>query len=130
MSGSTGWLDDLLCWLRDCGPQLRRAAEDTADVVVRIERCWTDDRGREWVERAGLVRRQLDRDAAECTEFADRVARIRDASDVSDVSGVPAERPVPTVGPLLGSIAARRIDAHRGMRIATMADEDSRAPGS
>lgn len=100
--------DDLDRWLRECGARLGWAAEEIGRIAARVERVWDDERGREWGERAGLVHRQLRRDAVTCAELADR-----------------AEQPASQeAGPLLGSTAARRADAARGMRIAMLGDED------
>ncbi len=126
------WLDDVLRWLHGLADRLAQAAADTRRVTGQIERCWVDDHGRDRVERAGLVQRQLDRDAVACAELARHVARtVREQPallgpvDVSDTGSPP---PVPG-GPLLGSTAVRRVDAARGMRIATLSDAES-MPGN
>lgn len=122
------WLDDVLRWLHGLADRLAQAAADTRCVIGRLERCWPDDHGRDRVERAGLVQRQLDRDAAACAELARHVARtVREQPaslgpvDVSDTESVP---PVPG-GPLLAGTSVRRMDAARGMRIATLSDTES-----
>jgi hypothetical protein len=122
MSAATpGWVDDLLRWLHECAARFSLAARETQRAADRVERCWTDDRGREWVQRAGLVRRQLDRDAEACAALAERVTRTVEAGALAD-AGPDGEA---SAWPLLGSTVARRVDAARGMRIATLSDEES-----
>ncbi|MGD9529341.1 hypothetical protein [Pseudonocardia sp.] len=102
--------DDVVGWLRECSVRLMRAAEEIGRIADRVERSWADEQGREWGDRAGLVRRRLDREAVACRELADQVARTEPGEEGA--------------GPVLGSTAARRVDAGRGMRIAVLGDAD------
>lgn len=122
VSGGAGWLDDVLRWLRECATRLAHVADGTGRTAERVQRCWVDERGREWVERAGLVRRQLERDAAECAELADRIARAAAVEPARAAEEPPAGPAAP--GPQLGSTAARRTDAARGIRIAILSEEE------
>ena len=115
-----GWFDDVVHWLRECADRFTHAAAETGRVAGGVERCWDDERGREWVERAGLVQRQLERDAQACAELADRITRAAAAEPPTD------EDADATTGPLLGATAARRVDGARGMRIATLPGEEPR----
>ncbi|MGE3287539.1 MAG: hypothetical protein AB7J32_15750 [Pseudonocardia sp.] len=104
--------EDVVGWLRECSARLARAAGELGRIADRVERAWADEQGREWNERAGLVRRRLDREAAACAELADRIARV--SPEDPDLVG----------GPVLGSTAARRADSARGIRIATLGEAD------
>jgi hypothetical protein len=115
-----GWLDDVVHWLRECSGRFAHAAAQTRGVAGGVERCWADERGREWVERAGLVQRQLEADAQACAELADRITRAAATEPQA------AESAEATTGPLLGSTAARRVDGARGMRIATLPGDEPR----
>lgn len=110
----SAWDGELAGWLRACAARFAGAAAELDRIADRVERAWLDECGREWTERAGLVRRQLDRDATSCAELAERVARGVREDDAADG---------PAPGPLLGSTAARRTDAARGVRIATFGGE-------
>jgi len=118
-----GWVEDLVRRLHGMAERFGLAAVDTRYVGAALERCWSDDCGRAWTDRAGLVQRQLDRDATACTALADRVARAAQdqwgALTTEDGTGAGSA----PGGPLLGSTAARRADAARGMRIAMLSDE-------
>jgi hypothetical protein len=118
-----GWLDDVVHWLRECSGRFAHAAAQTRGVAGGVERCWADERGREWVERAGLVQRQLERDGQVCAELADRITRAAAAGPLTSDREDGA-----TPGPLLGSTAARRVDRARGMRIATLPGEPGQGP--
>lgn len=114
-------LDDVARWLRRSAELLGLAAADTRRAVGAVQRCWPDDRGRDWVERAGLVERQLQRDAAACAELADRVRQAAQDERGSSSADDDAAGAAPG-GPRLGSTSARRVDSFRGMRIATLAE--------
>lgn len=123
------WLDDVLRWLDVLAERLAQASRDTGRAREQLERCWTDERGREWVERAGLVQRQLDRDATGCAELADRIARAgREQASATSVDADPGTPLVPG-GPVLGGTAVRRVDAARGIRVATLSDAEPRSTG-
>lgn len=124
MSDLPGPIDEIVRWLLLLAEKLEGAAADSRRAGIGIERCWSDDRGRDWVERLGLVSRQLDRDAAMCADTAGRLARDPVPDQAPHGPG-----PGPLVGPLLGSTAGRRVDAARGMRIATLSDSESLPPG-
>lgn len=126
-----GWLDDTLRWLHGLANQLGQSAADMSRIADRLEGCWMDERGKEWVERAGLVQRQLDRDAAAWTEFSGRVERAWREHTAANAHTDDELSRLPSVvgGPLLGSTAARRADAARGMRIATLWDDGSTPSG-
>ncbi|MGQ0573006.1 MAG: hypothetical protein ACT4RN_02240 [Pseudonocardia sp.] len=126
---TTDWLDEFMGWLRECAERFTHIAAETRRAADGIERCWTDDRGREWVERAGLVQRQLDRDAEACVALAERLARASASRETGPAEGAELQDgPLTSGGPLLGSTAARRADAARGMRIATLSEGEARPP--
>ena len=99
-------------------PELARAREWAAalatgldDVVVqadavarRMAEGWPDPRGGEWVERLLLVRRGIDRDAADAHELGRMIERVAQAD------------PLPA-GPQLGGTAGRHVDDRRGVTI-------------
>jgi hypothetical protein len=106
-------------------PELARAREWAAalatgldDVVAqadavarRMAEGWPDPRGGEWVERLRLVRRGIDRDAADAHELGrtiDRVAQVQ-------------ADPLPA-GPQLGGTAGRHVDDRRGVTIPQLGD--------
>jgi len=110
--------DEIVRRLRTLAEQLTNASADARRAVIGIGRCWTDDRGRGWVERVGLVLRQLDHDAATCVTVAERLVRqAAAATHDAEVDQVPGVR--------LGSTAGRRVDNAQGMRIAVLSDEES-----
>lgn len=119
MRNAPGPVDDILGWLLDLVGRLERAAADCRRAGAVLERCWPDDRGRDWAERLGLVSRQLDRDADACAGVAARLARDPAAQQAPEGAG-----PAPLGGPRLGSTLGRRVDSARGARIATLSGQE------
>lgn len=112
--------------------RLRDAVPAVGRVVVDVERDWLDERGREWVERAVIVRRALDAD------LDGALATLRVVGDA--LSGeAPVHETVPLGGgsgggrsagggPRLAGTEARRVDDERGVHIARLG-EDGGEPG-
>jgi hypothetical protein len=104
---------------------LGQVAADARRLAEQVAVHWVDDRGLEWSQRAGLVQRQLDREAAACAELAGQLARTGEE--------IAARRPDADsaygAGPRLGGTAGQRADDARGMRIAVLPDPADAAPG-
>lgn len=117
--------------------RMQHALPALGRLIADVEDDWLDDAGRAWAERAGLVRRALDRELDAALAAARIVAaaaeRLASGGPISD--GPPSGGPVtasdtggpPSVrggaGPRLGGTAARRIDEERGMSVARLGED-------
>lgn len=129
--------DDAAAWegvaelLAVASSRLVDALPATGRIIADVQADWDDVRGREWVERAQLVRRALEREldatlaAARAVGDALRLGPV--AVDPGNVlptgygrSAAGGSRPG---GPRLGGTDAERVDEERGMRIAQLGDD-------
>lgn len=116
--------------------RMQHALPALGRLIADVEDDWLDDAGRAWAERAGLVRRALDRelDAALAAVRIVAAAAERWVADgavtgrpgaggpvtASDTGGPPSGRG--GVGPRLGGTAARRVEEERGMSVARLGE--------
>ncbi|WP_300017221.1 hypothetical protein [Pseudonocardia sp.] len=110
--------------------RLLDAVPVTARIIADVERDWRDELGREWVERAHLVRRALVRELDATLDAAAAVAdalRPGPADEETRAIGA-AGHGRPSVGgprpggPRLGDTAVERADDERGVRIAQLGE--------
>ncbi|MHA6792758.1 hypothetical protein ACVGVM_04440 [Pseudonocardia bannensis] len=113
-------------WLEGLAAELRDLASDVGRLARQVEQDWPDPQGREWLERAGLVDRELVRQAEVGAGLAQTVGRVLEQIERLETSG-----PRPDVGaesraagPLLGDTGGSRVVDERGVRIATLPDPD------
>jgi hypothetical protein len=106
-------------WLRALGSRLDDATRLIERLAGIVDESWRDDRGRDWADRLGLVRGELSREAIACRGLAGGLTRT--AEELASARCGAGEQPW---GPLLGDIAARRVNPDRGMRIATLPQPD------
>lgn len=108
-----------------------------ARVVADVERDWLDERGREWADRASLVRAALSREFDAVLDHARVVGAALDGqpadgqaprSVVSGAARPPKGGSRPDEGPRLGGTDADRTDDVRGVRIAQLG-ADGAEPG-
>ncbi|ODU00390.1 MAG: hypothetical protein ABS81_23780 [Pseudonocardia sp. SCN 72-86] len=85
--------------------ELREALTSVRALVADVAADWPDPTGAAWVDRADLLRRDLDRHVDDAADLAARATRA--AAD-------------PASGPLLAGTDARRVEPGTGMRIATL----------
>lgn len=98
--------------LDEVGAQVERVAR-------RVAAAWPDEHGREWTERALLVRRALAREADVAAELGRAIARLADGIAADG----PTSLPFSGAGPRLGGTAARRAADERGVRIPRLGDD-------
>ncbi|QJY46513.1 hypothetical protein [Pseudonocardia broussonetiae] len=135
LAAAAGVLAVAAARMQDALPALGR-------LIADVEGDWLDDAGRAWAERAGLVRRALDRelDAALAAARVVAAAAERLVADGS-VTGGPvtggsaaggpvtasdAGGPLPAragAGARLGGTAARRVEEERGMSVARLGED-------
>lgn len=122
-------------WCAGLAAVLADVAGQAGGLAARIADDWSDDHGREWAERAALLRRELSRDALAATELATDLARR--SADASLTGAPTTDSPTTGAGALsapvagstrptgarLGGTDADRVDEERGMRIAQLADD-------
>ncbi|WP_214367193.1 hypothetical protein [Pseudonocardia sp. H11422] len=124
-------LTGLARWLGGLAAELRDLASEVGRLARQVELDWPDARGREWSERAGLVDRELVRQAEVGAGLAGTVGRVLERTeDPVPSAGLPADDGTGSraSGPLLGDTSASRAADERGMRIATLPDPDRPAP--
>ncbi|GAY10155.1 WXG100 family type VII secretion target [Pseudonocardia sp. N23] len=153
---TTEQLDEAARLLGSYAGELREALTSVRALVADVAADWQDPGGAGWVDRADLVRRDLDRHADDAADLATRTARAAEDSAARAVQesalqqsaalvgqhalreGVEPARTVPDpaagalpvgpllAGPLLGGTEGRRVLPGTGMRIATLPDPPAR----
>lgn len=117
MTGPVGTLPCVREWSAALAAALDRVAGHL-DVVARsVAEGRSDARGREWVDRLALLRRDVLRDADDAHALGRSVDRLAAEPDPP----VPPGDPDP-VGPRLGDTAAGRVDDRRGVTIPQLGD--------
>ena len=91
--------------------ELREACASVRALLADVAADWPDPTGAAWVDRADLLRRDLDRHTDDAADLAARATRAA-------VDGVRTADPAS--GPLLAGTDARRVQPGTGMRIATL----------
>lgn len=104
-------LDDAARLLGSWAGELREALTSVRALVADVAADWPDHTGAAWVDRADLLRRDLDRHADDAADLAARAGRA--AADVVRAAD-------PAAGPSLAGTDARRVEPGTGMRIATL----------
>lgn len=110
-------------WCARLAGTLADAAAKIGALAGAVAADWPDDLGREWVERAALVHRELDRDALAAAQVGARLATERELTASDTLTGMAAA--LATAGrrsAQLGGTEAHRADQERGMRIAQLPD--------
>ncbi|MFC4942763.1 hypothetical protein [Pseudonocardia sp. GCM10023141] len=112
-------------WCTRLADVLADTAEQVGDLVGRLVQDWPDAHGSPWLERAGLLHRELDRQAADASQLGAELTR----EHADPVAAAPPP-PVDLVGALLAAAHNRgarlagtdgtRADPDRGMRIAEL----------
>jgi hypothetical protein len=103
----------------------------TGRIGADVERDWLDERGREWAERAALVRRalmrELDATLAAARSVGDALRLGDTGEDPRSIGSAGLGRATVSRsgGPRLGDTDADRVEEERGMRIARLGDEPS-----
>ncbi|MGD9985614.1 hypothetical protein [Pseudonocardia sp.] len=132
-----GQLDEAAGLLGVYAGELRAALTSVRALVADVAADWSDPTGAAWVDRADLLRRDLDRHADDAADLAARASRA--AADVSRPATDPAAGPMPAgpvpsgsmpagsvpsgsvpAGPVLAGTETRRVLPGTGMRIATL----------
>lgn len=112
--------------------RMQHALPALGRLIADVEDDWLDDAGRAWAERAGLVRRALDREFDAALAAARIVAAAAERLVVdgavtggpvtaSDTGGPPPVRG--GAGPRLGGTTARRVEDERGMSVARLGED-------
>lgn len=110
-------------WVTRLARTLADAAALAGALAGAIAKDWTDSRGPEWAERAGLVHRELERDAAAAAQVSAALTGDPAATDPATVVTAIASAALSAPqrrGVRLGDTLAQRIDEERGMRIAQL----------
>ncbi|GEL22781.1 hypothetical protein PSU4_17350 [Pseudonocardia sulfidoxydans NBRC 16205] len=115
-------LDEAARLLGSYAGELREAWASLRALVADVAADWSDPTGTSWVDRADLLRRDLERHADDAADLAARATRA--AADVTRTAADPAAGPVPAgpiqAGPVLAGTDGRRVLPGAGMRIATL----------
>ncbi|RTL70692.1 MAG: hypothetical protein EKK42_00955 [Pseudonocardiaceae bacterium] len=104
-------LDEAARLLDSYAGELQEALTSVRALLADVAADWPDPTGAAWVDRADLLRRDLDRHAGDAADLAARATRA--AADVVRTVD-------PAAGPLLAGTDARRVQPGAGMRIATL----------
>ena len=134
MSPPEAWAE-LAASLAVAAGRLADALPALARVVTDVERDWLDERGREWTDRASLVRGALSRELDAVLDHARMVGAALQAAYPGDDppprsigSRSPKSGPQPGEGPRLGGTEAERVEESHGLRIARLGP-DGGEPG-
>ncbi|HXV93141.1 MAG TPA: hypothetical protein VD813_07585 [Pseudonocardia sp.] len=104
-------------WLRGIGADLRHVMVEITRLAAEVAVDWRDARGQEWIERAGLVGRELGRQADASDELAATAGRL---AEEDRPAGSTAEGRDRTGGPRLGGTEGHRAAEGHGVRIPTL----------
>jgi hypothetical protein len=101
-------------WSTALAAALEEVTEQIDAAARRVADGWPDPRGRDWIDRLLLLRRNIDRDAADADELGRAIDRVAEVTAGEDPAG--------GVGPQLGGFGGRHADDRRGVTIPQLND--------